>query len=132
MKNLENVSELFRDQESTKIISTISKDGEIHSIVAGSIMVIDNDTMAVAEAMMKTTAANLEANNKVALLAVKGMESYLVNATVQKRHTDGHLFDTIAENFAKMNIQIKAVWTFTVDKICDESANPARAGKQLY
>ncbi len=132
MKNLENVSKLFADQESTKIISTVSKTGEIHSIVAGSIMVVDNDTMAVAEVMMNTTAANLEANNKVALLAVKGMESYLVDGSVQKRHTDGPLFDAVAENFAKMNMSIKAVWTFTVDKIYDESANPATAGKQIF
>lgn len=66
---------------------------------------------------MNTTSLNLTASNKVSLLAVKGMESYLVNATVQKRHTDGELFDAIAENFAKMNMQIKAVWTFTVIKI---------------
>ncbi len=81
---------------------------------------------------MKATAANLEVNSKVALLAVKGMESYLVNGSVQKRHTEGQLFDTIAENFAKMDLQIKAVWTFTVDKIYDESANPETAGKQLF
>ncbi|MFI3327311.1 MAG: pyridoxamine 5'-phosphate oxidase family protein [Clostridia bacterium] len=131
MKNLENVSKLFQDQESTKVISTVSKDGELHSIVAGSIMVLDNDTMAVAEVFMNTTRANLTENDKASLLAVKAMESYLVNATVQKRHTDGALFDAIAENFAKMNMQIKAVWTFTVDKIYDESAGP-NGGKQIF
>ncbi len=131
MKNLENVSKLFQDQESTKIISTVSKDGEVHSIVAGSIMVLDEHTMAVAEVFMNTTSANLEVNDKAALLAVKGMESYLVNATVQKRHVDGPLFDNVAEQFAKMNMQIKAVWTFGVDKIFNESAGPD-GGKQLY
>ncbi len=132
MKNLENVSKLFSDKESTKVISTVSKDGEVHSIVAGSIMVVDQNTMAVAEVMMNTTAANLKVNNKAALLAVKGMESYLVNCTVMARCTDGALYDAVAENFAKMNMQIKAVWTFAVDKIFDESANPAAAGKQLF
>lgn len=131
MKNLENVSNLFQDQTSVKVISTVSKDGELHSIVAGSIMVLDDNTMAVAEVFMNTTSENLVANNKASLLAVKGMDSYLVNATVQKRHTDGALFDNMAEQFAKMNMQIKAVWTFTVDKIYDESAGP-NGGKQLY
>ncbi len=131
MKNLENVSKLFTDKESTKIISTVSKDGEIHSIVAGSIMKVDENTMAVAEVIMKTTAANLEVNNKAALLAVKGMESYLLNCTVEARRTDGALFNAVAENFAKMNMQIKAVWTLTVDKIYDESAGP-NAGKQIF
>ncbi len=131
MKNLENVTNLFKDKESVKVISTVSKDGEVHSIVAGSIMVVDDNTMAVAEVFMHTTAANLESNNKASLLAVKGMESYLVNGTVGARFTDGALFDAVAGNFAKMNMQIKAVWTFTVDKIFDESAGP-NGGKQLY
>ncbi|ONI42089.1 hypothetical protein AN396_00535 [Candidatus Epulonipiscium fishelsonii] len=131
MKNLENVKKLFQDRESVKIFSTVSKEGEIHSIVAGSIMVIDDDTMAVAEVFMNTTCANLENNNKAALLAVKGMESYLVNATMQKRHTDGQLYDNVAKQFAAMNMQIKSVITFTIDKIYDESAGP-NGGKQLF
>ncbi len=131
MKKLEQVSKLFQDKESTKIVSTVSKDGEVHSIVAGSIMVVDDDTMAVAEVFMNTTSTNLAFNDKAALLAVKGMESYLVNATVQKRHTDGALYDTIAEKFAAMKMQIRAVWTFTVDKIYDESAGP-NGGKQIF
>ncbi len=131
MKNLEQVTKLFQDKEAVKVISTVSADGEVHSIVAGSIMVVDDNTMAVAEVFMNTTSANLTANNKVALLAVKGMESYLVNGTVQLRHTSGPLFDNLAEVFAGMGMQIKAVWTFTVDKIYDESAGP-NGGKQLF
>ncbi len=131
MKNLENVSKLFMDQESTKVVSTISKDGELHSIVAGSVMVVDDNTMAVAEVFMHTSAANLEANSKVALLGVKGTESYLINGTVQKRNTDGPLFDAVAEKFATMNMTIRAIWTFSVDKIFNESAGPD-GGKQLF
>ncbi len=131
MKTLENVSKLFQDKESTKVVSTVSKEGEVHSIVAGSVIVIDDNTMAVAEVMMNTTSSNLADSNKVALLAVKGTESYLINGTVQKRNTNGPLFDAIAEKFKEMNMQIKAVWTFTVDKIYDESAG-VNAGKQIY
>ncbi len=131
MKNLEQVSKLFSDRESVKVISTISDAGELHTIVAGSIMVVDDNTMAVAEVMMNTTSANLKANNKASLLAVKGSESYLVTGTVQKRNTDGSLFDDIAAKFAAMNMQIKAVWTFDVDKIYNQSAGPD-AGKQIF
>ncbi len=131
MKSLEKVSNLFMDKESVKVISTASSTGEIHPIVAGSIMVVDEHTMAVAEVFMNTTSANLQVNNKVALLAVKGTESYLVNGSVEKRHTDGKLFDTVAEKFAAMNMQIKAVWTFTVEKIYDQSAGP-NAGTQIF
>lgn len=131
MKNLEAVSQLFQDPASVKVITTVSKEGEPHTIVAGSIMVVDENTMAVAEVFMNTTSANLADNQKVALLAVKGMESFLVNATVEKRHTDGGLFDTISGQFAAMNMVVKAVWTFAVDKIYDESAGP-NGGKQLF
>ncbi len=131
MKNLEQVSKLFQDPASVKVVSTVSATGEVHSIVAGSVMVVDDNTMAVAEVFMNTTSANLAAHNKVALLAVNGMDSYLVNGTVQARMTDGGLFDAVAAQFAAMNMQIKAVWTFTVDKIFDESAGP-NGGKQLF
>ncbi|MFI3237297.1 MAG: hypothetical protein R3Y47_04625 [Lachnospiraceae bacterium] len=131
MKNLEHVSNLFKDPQSVKVVSTVSKDGQVHAIVAGSVMVLDDDTMGVAEVFMNTTSVNLADTGKVALLAVKGMESYLVNASVQKRHSDGPLFDMVADQFSKMNMQIKAVWTFTVDKIYNEGAG-ANAGEQLF
>lgn len=131
MKNLENVSNLFKDPESTKIVSTVSKDGEVHSIVAGSVMVVDDDTMAVAEVFMNTTSANLAGNNKVALLAIKGMESYLVNAVVEKRHTDGPFYEAVKEKFAAMNLPVRAIWTFKVEKIFNEGAGP-EAGKQIF
>ncbi|MFI3312701.1 MAG: hypothetical protein R3Y62_02335 [Eubacteriales bacterium] len=38
MKNLEQVTKLFQDQAAVKVISTASAEGEVHSIVAGSIM----------------------------------------------------------------------------------------------
>lgn len=131
MKNLEKVSQLFQDAESVKVISSVSKTGQVHSIAAGSIMAIDDNTMAVAEIFMNVTSSNLKDNQKVALLGVKGMESYLVNATVEKRHTDGQLFDTIVEKFAAMNIPVKALWTFTIDEIYDQSASP-NAGTRLF
>lgn len=131
MKNLENVRKLFEDKESIKVVSSVSKDGEIHSIVAGSVMVIDEDTMAVAEIFMNTTRTNLEETNTVSLLCAKGTESYLIAGTVQKRHTDGELFESVYKSFEALNLQIKALWTFSVDKIYDESAAPD-AGKQIF
>lgn len=131
MRNLEKVSKLFMDQTSTKVISTVSQEGEIHSIVAGSVMVLSDDTMAAAEVIMNTTSENLKANNKVAILGVKGTESYLVNGTVQSRLTNGELFDAISKKFAEMNMHVKAVWTFSVDKIFDEGIGE-NSGKQIF
>lgn len=131
MKNLEQVTKLFQDSESTKVVSTVSADGEIHSIVAGSIMVVDDNTMAVAEVFMNTTSANLQANNSVAILAAKGMESYLVTGKAVARVTDGPFYDAVAAKFAEMNMPIRGLWTFSVDKIYDESAGP-NGGVQIF
>ncbi len=131
MKNLDQVTKLFADPTSTKTITTTSADGTLHTIVAGSIFPADNDTIGVAEIIMNTTAANLASNDKAAFLAVNGMESYLINATVQKRHTDGAIYDNMAQMLAKNNMTPKAVWTFTVDKIFNQSPTPD-AGKQLF
>ncbi len=131
MKQLENVSKLFMDKASTKVVSTVSAEGNVHSIVAGSVMVLDDDTMAVAEILMNTTSENLKTSGKVAILGVNGMESYLVNGTVIARNTDGELFDTLAKQFAAMNMQIRAVWTFSIDKIFDEGIG-AQSGKQIF
>lgn len=131
MKNLENVKNLFQDQESTKVISTVSKTGEIHSIVAGSIMVVDEDTLAVAEIFMNTTSANLKDVDSVALLAVKGAESYLATGTVKERHTEGAFYAAIEEKFAALNMPIRAIWTFNIDKIYNEGAGPD-GGKLIH
>lgn len=131
MEILEKVTQLFQDQQAVKTISTVSKEGEIHSIVAGSIMILDESTIAVAEIFMNTTSANLKNNEKAAFLSVKGMESYLINGTVQMRHTSGELFDTISSKFAEMNMPVKVLWTFTIDKIYNESAS-IDGGKLIF
>ncbi len=131
MKGLENVKALFTDPAAAKIISTISADGELHSIVAGSVAVLDDDTLAFAEVFMKKTSQNLKDNGKLVILAEKGMESYLVNATQPKRHTDDEIFKALAAKFAEMKIPVAAVWTCTIDKIFNQGANP-EAGTQLY
>ncbi len=131
MKNTPKVTEIMQTQEAVKTISTISSEGKLHTIVAGSITPIDADTVAVAEIFMDTTSQNLLDNAKAAILVTKGYESYLLNVTATKRHTEGELYNAFAEKIAKMNMTPKAVWTFNVDEIYDQSA-AATAGAKLY
>ncbi len=131
MKEIQKVSDLLLEKEAVKVLSTISLDGTLHSIAAGSITPIDQDTIAVAEVFMNTTAKNLTDTGKGAILACKGFTSFLLNVSVQKRHIDGPLFEQFKEKFAAMNLVPKAVWTFTVDSIFDQSAAP-NAGEKLY
>ena len=66
MKNLENVKALFTNPKAAKIIATISADGEPHAIVAGTVVVLNEDTLAFAETLMKKTSKNLTDTGKIA------------------------------------------------------------------
>ncbi len=131
MKNLENVKKLFTDSGAAKIISTISADGELHAIVAGTVVVFDEDTLAFAEVMMKKTSKNILDTGKIAILAEKGAESYLVNGKNPIRHTDDEIYSTLKEKFSFLQSPIDAVWTCEIDKIFNQGASP-EAGTQLY
>ena len=73
-------------------------DGIPHSIAVGSMTAPDSETLCVAEIFMKSTKNNLAANENVAVLTVKGSESYLINATVIKRQVEGDYITILAIN----------------------------------
>lgn len=126
----EQAVKLLNDPDASKVLTTISDDGVLHSIVVGSIMAPDEKTVCAAEVLMKTTAKNLETNKNIAVLTVKGMESYLVNATVVERQTEGPLFDKVAEQMKKAGLPMKALWIFEPTAVYDQSAGP-NAGTKL-
>ena len=66
MKIPEKVMKVLGDESSVKVLSTISNDGKLHSIAAGSIMAMGEDRLFVAEIMMNTTSKNIQANKNVA------------------------------------------------------------------
>lgn len=130
MKIPEKVANLLNDQEASKVLSTISADGVPHSIVVGSIMAPNEETICAAEVLMKKTANNLKTNKNIAVLVVKGMESYLVNAEVVERQTEGDLFNKVLEQMKKAGMPMEALWIFKPTAIYDQSAGPA-AGTQI-
>ena len=126
----EKVSKLLNDQGALKVLTTVSSDGIPHSIVVGSIMAPTPEVICAAEVLMKKTANNLESNKNIAVLTVKGTESYLVNATVIERQTEGELFDTVSEQMKKAGMTMQALWIFEPTAIYDQSAGPT-AGTQI-
>jgi hypothetical protein len=130
MKIAEKVMNLLADENSVKTISTISSEGKLHSVTAGSIMAMGEDRLFVAEIFMKTTSQNIQDNANVAVLVVKGMESYLINATAIERSTQGEFFDKMTKSMRDKGIPVKAVWTFDVNDVYDQSASP-NAGTKL-
>lgn len=126
----EKVLSLLNDQGASKVLTTVSAEGIPHSIVVGSIMAPNAQTICAAEILMKKTAQNLKNNKNIAVLAVKGKESYLVNATVVERQTDGELFENISEQMKKAGMPMHALWIFNPTAIFDQSAGP-NAGTQI-
>lgn len=130
MKISEKVMNLLNDQSASKILTTVSSEGIPHSIVVGSMMAPNAETICAAEILMKKTAKNLEMNKNIAVLTVKGKESYLVNARVVERQTEGELFDTVLEQMKKAGMPMRALWIFEPTAIYDQSAGPT-AGTQI-
>jgi hypothetical protein len=130
MKIPEKVMNVLSDEGSVKILSTISGDGKLHSVAAGSIMAMGEDRLFAAEIFMNTTSKNIQTNKNVAILIVKGMESYLINATALERETEGEFFEKMTKPMSEKGIPVKAVWTFELNEIFDQSANP-NAGTRL-
>ena len=130
MKMPENVMKLLNDKEASKVLTTVDSNGIPHSIVVGSMMAPAEDMLCAAEVLMKKTAENLKTNKNIAILAVKGMESYSVNGTVIQRQVSGDLFETVAEELKKVGLPTQAVWTFKPTAIFNQSAGPD-AGKKI-
>jgi len=126
----QNVSALFNDPAAIKVLSSIDADGRPHSIVCGSIRAVAPNVMIVAEILMRSTAANLKRNGKVALLATVGTTSYLVNAKVKERVSAGPMLDEMNKALAAMKLKASAVWVFMPTAVYDQSANP-KAGAKL-
>ena len=124
------VKDMFSRPDTTKVLVTANADGQPHGIVCGSIFVIDDNTLAVGEVLMKTTIANMTANGKIALEAISGPTAYEVRGKVLGRQESGPILDNLNINLAKVNLQAKAVWLFSADEVYDESAGP-NAGKKI-
>lgn len=124
------VKDIFSRPDSTKVLVSADANGQPHAIVCGSIFVIDDNTLAVGEVLMKTTIANMTVNNKVALEAISGPTAYEVRGKVLGRQESGPVLDGLNANLSKVNLQAKAVWLFSADEVYDESAGP-NAGKKI-
>jgi len=125
-----NVLDMLARPDTTKVLVTADGSGLPHAIVCGSIVAVDSKTLAVGEVLMKVSSKNLAANSKAAILAINGMESYLVKVDVAGRKTEGPVFDNINAHLAKMKLKAKAVWMFSACCVFNQSAGPD-AGKKL-
>ena len=124
------VISLLNDQEATKVLTSVSAKGIPHTVVIGSTMAPDPNLICAAEVLMQTTSKNLKENTNVAILVVKGMESYQVIATVKAHQAEGPLFDNIKGELEKKGMPCRGLWLFDPVEIFNQSAGPD-AGKKI-
>lgn len=127
MKLPENVFDIFGDEDTVKVISSISEAGIIHSISVGSLVPMNGEQLCAFEISKNTTTENMQVNKNVTILILKGKEAYLINAAATERLTDGDIFDTYTANAIAEGIHIKALWIFNIDAVYDQSAT-SKAG----
>ena len=126
----EPVARLVKHPDSHKVLSTVSPDGEPHSIVCASLNMDGDDTIVVAEVFMHRTVENLLKNPDVEFLVWQGKTGYSLKATMTSRHVDGPIFDKMVIAMDRFNLHAVAVWEFKVTEIWDESAS-AKAGSKV-
>ncbi|HSV42400.1 MAG TPA: hypothetical protein VLH13_03200 [Methanomassiliicoccales archaeon] len=128
------VMKVINDPKAVKVITTVSANGVLHSIRAGSIIAPAPNMIAVGAILMKTTAKNIENMKKhdqqVAVLVGSEMTSYLIMAKIADGHKSGPLFDGMNEELKKMGLQAREVLTFVPTGVWNQSAN-YDAGKKM-
>ena len=124
------VMDIFKDQQALKVLATVDAQGTPNVAPKGSLMAIDEETIAFADIAGGKTRANIEATKKAAATAFKMPPvGYQVKGTFQEFQTSGHLFDQFAKMLKSLGLDIKAVGTIKVEEVY--SVSPADNGKKL-
>ena len=118
--------ELFNDLQAMKIIATVDATGKPHLTPKGTIMAIDDETIAYSEMAGGKTKANLESTKQAAVLACKELKAWKVRGVLQGVHTSGDVFEQFKKTAKeKLGLDINNVVTIKVEEVYTSS------GKQV-
>lgn len=124
------VMELLNTKEASKLLVTVSKDGQPHAIVCGSIFATPDGKAGVGEILMKRAAQNLKDTGKAAIAVGLGPKAFELVLANPARADSGEMFENMKAGMAKAGLPCFAVWTFDVAEVWNESAGPD-AGKKI-
>ncbi len=116
----EPVIRMIKHPDTSKVLTTVSPDGEPHSIVCGSLMVTEPDTIIVGEVFMYRSAENIRCNPNVEFLVWKGKDAYSIKAVARNRLDSGPEFEKMCSNLDRMNMTCVAVWVFEALEVWNE------------
>ena len=126
-KMSQEVMNLFKDPEASKVLASVDANGTPNVAPKGSLTALDEETIAFADIAGGKTRANLETTKKAAVAAFKMPTGHQVKGVFQGFQTSGPLFDQFAKMLKSMGMNIQAVGTIKVEEV--HSLSPAGSGK---
>lgn len=96
-KMTKEAMDLFRDSQASKVLATIDSNGMPSMAPKGSLIALDEETLAFAEIAGGKSRSNLEVTNKVAAAAFKTAAACQIKGTFQGFQSGGPLFDEYAQ-----------------------------------
>ena len=126
----EPVVRLIRHPDTSKVLATGSPAGEPHTIVCGSLDIIEPDTIVVGEVFMHRASDYLRNDPWVEFLVWKGKSAFSIKAIAKSREDTGPIFEKMSATLDRFNMTCVAVWTFEALEVWDESAS-ASAGDRV-
>lgn len=124
------ILDIAGEKTTSKLLVTVSPEGQPHAIVCGSIFITPDGKAGVGEVLMKRSSAYLKANGKASVEIVAGPKAFELVVANAARADSGPLFEDMKAKLASLNLPCFGIWTFDVKEIWDESAGP-NAGKKI-
>jgi len=114
--------ELFNDLQAMKVIATVDATGKPHITPKGSMMAIDDETIAYSEMAGGKTKANLEATKQAAVLACKELKAWKVRGVLRGVYTAGDIFEQFKKTAKeKFGLDVNNVVTIKVEEVYTSS-----------
>lgn len=112
--------DLIRRPDTNKTMSTVSEDGTPHSIVCGSILVPDPETICVGKIWMRTTGDNLERDPRAEFLVWSGRYAYSIVCDLVPSADDDKSLAKLNEELERKGMRNADLLTFRVRAVYDE------------
>ncbi|MDD2626907.1 MAG: pyridoxamine 5'-phosphate oxidase family protein [Candidatus Methanomethylophilus sp.] len=111
-------------------MSTVNEDGCAHSIVLGSVLVPDQETIAIGRVWVKTTGKNLNRDPRAEFLFFSGKTAYSVVCDLVESSSEGPMIEQINQYLSRMRMSTASVWLFKVKAVFDEGISE-NTGSQI-
>ncbi len=127
----QEVVDFFRSDPAqiSKVVATVNSDGVPNVAAKGSLIAVDDETIAFAELVGSKTKSNLQANGKVAAAAFKMVEGFQVKGSFEGFQTSGPLVDQFVQMLKPLGMDVKEVATVKVEEVY--SLSPQDAGRKI-